>query len=111
MLHTLVAEKAKQQLVHLEIELMEAVGVVGAERSFLLAQVPVERGEKPRVGAWRDRSRGFDFQRAADEHGLMAVTEVDAGDTRTALGENLDKAFGREASQRLRHRKAGDAEP
>ena len=90
---------------------MEAARCSRRRARLLLAQIAVERGEQRCVGARRDRAHGFDLQRAADEHRLAAIGEIDAGDARAALRQHLDEALRREASERLRDRKARDAEP
>src|SRR4051794_3277231 len=96
-----VAEEPEQQFVHREVKLVEARAVIGPERAFLLAQVLLQRAEQRGVRARRDFTRRFRFERAADEHGLAAIGQVDARDARAALRKDLDEALRREPPERL----------
>src|SRR5437868_1522495 len=97
--HTVVTEKAEQQLVHLQIKLMETRAVIGAERAFLLAQVFFERCEECGPRARRDGTRSFGFEGAANEHRLPAIGQIDARDACAALRPYLDEAFRRQPTQ------------
>ena len=104
------AHRAEDDVVEIDIDLVEGLGIVALGGLALGGHIGVQRLDQVGVVAADQHAQGLGFEPLADQHVFADIGDAHQRDGRAALRRDIDQALDLQPRQRLAHRKARHAQ-